>query len=264
VLLTQAELQLDQQQFEQALATLRKLEENTPNHAHALALLGRLYYRLEDWDQLAKMLPKVKKHGRMDAETLARWSQRVHVERLLQAADGNTVDIVWLAIPRAERKAAELREVYFASLIRTGMHEKAEKELASELKRNWNGSLVKLYGLTEAPDNSRQLKRAENWLRTRGEDADLLLATARLCLRVELWGKARSYLETVISIRPSPDVYQVYGHLLSQLGDSAAAADAFRDGLNLVSEDETQFVPLLETGSDPDKSEPPRLESDRG
>jgi HemY protein len=264
VLLTQAELQLDQQQFEQALATLRKLEENTPNHAHALALLGRLYYRLGDWDQLAKMLPKLKKHGRMDTDTLAQWSQRVHIERLLQAADGNTVDIVWLAIPRAERKAPELREVYFASLIRTGMHEKAEKELASELKRNWNGSLVKLYGLTEAPDNSRQLKRAENWLRTRGEDADLLLAAARLCLRVELWGKARSYLETVISIRPSPEVYQVYGHLLAQLGDSAAAADAFRDGLNLVSEDQTQFIPLLETGGDLDKNEPPRLESDRG
>jgi len=262
VLLTQAELQLDQRQYEQALATLRKLEENTPNHAHALALLGRLYYRLEDWEQLSKMLPKLKKYGRMDPGTLAQWSQRVHIERLLQAADGTTVDIVWQAIPRAERKAAALREVYFASLIRTGMHEKAEKELAIELKRNWNGSLVNLYGLAEAPDTSRQLRRAENWLRTRGDDADLLLAAARLCLRVELWGKARSYLETVISIRPSPEVYQVYGHLLAQLGDSDAAADAFRDGLNLVSGSDTQSVPLLGTGNASAKAGPPRLESD--
>jgi len=43
VLLTQAELQLDRQQYEQALATLRRLEENSRNHSHALALLGRLY-----------------------------------------------------------------------------------------------------------------------------------------------------------------------------------------------------------------------------
>ncbi len=262
VLLTQAELQLDQQQFEQALATLRKLEENAPNHAHALALLGRLYYRLEDWDQLAKMLPKLKKHGRMDADTLAQWSQQVHIERLLQAADGNTVDIVWQAIPRSERKTLALREVYFASLIRTGMHEKAETELTHELKRNWNGSLVKLYGLAEAPDTSRQLNRAETWLRTRGEDADLLLAAARLCLRVELWGKARSYLETVISIRPSPEVYQVYGRLLAQLGDSDAAADAYRDGLNLVSDAKMQSVPLLGVETASDIHEPPRLESD--
>ena len=37
VLLTQAELQLDQEQYEQALATLRRLEESSPNHSHALA-----------------------------------------------------------------------------------------------------------------------------------------------------------------------------------------------------------------------------------
>ena len=42
VLLTQAELQLDQKQYEQALATLRKIEENAPKHSHALMLLGRL------------------------------------------------------------------------------------------------------------------------------------------------------------------------------------------------------------------------------
>ena len=45
VLLTQAELQLDQEQYEQALATLRKIEESAPNHSHALMLLGRLYQR---------------------------------------------------------------------------------------------------------------------------------------------------------------------------------------------------------------------------
>ena len=43
VLLTQAELQLEREQYEQALATLRRLEENSPEHSYAIALLGRLY-----------------------------------------------------------------------------------------------------------------------------------------------------------------------------------------------------------------------------
>jgi len=245
VLLTQAELQLDQQQYEQALATLRQIEENTPNHARALALLGRLYYRLEDWEHLAELLPKLKKHARIEPATLSEWALRVHGEKLMQAADGTTVAIVWQAIPRADRKDNSLRDIYFASLVRTGMHEKAEKELAQELKRNWRGTLVNLYGLTEGPDTTRQLKRAESWLQSRGEDAELLLASARLCLRAELWGKARSYLETVIAIRPSPEVFKVYGRLLSQLGDTEAAADAFRDGLNLVSEPAGSDLPRL-------------------
>ena len=263
VLLTQAELQLDQEQYEQALATLRKLEENTPNHARALVLLGRLYYRLEDWSHLGELLPKLKKHARMDPETLADWTLRVHSEKLQQAADGNTVEIAWQAIPRADRKNEALREIYFASLIRTGLHEKAEKELVQDLKRNWRGPLVKLYGLTEGPDTTRQLKRAESWLRTRGEDADLLLASARLCLRAELWGKARSYLETVIGIRPSPEVFKVYGRLLSQLGDTEAAADAFREGLNLVSDSGDSSMLRL-TADQADTPTPPMLEDSSG
>ena len=134
-----------------------------------------------------------------------------------------------------------------------------EKELVLELKRNWRGPLVKLYGLTEGPDATRQLKRAESWLRTRGEDADLLLASARLCLRAELWGKARSYLETVIGIRPSPEVFKVYGRLLSQLGDTEAAADAFREGLNLVSDSGDSSMLRL-TANQADTPKPPRLE----
>ena len=247
VLLTQAELQLDQKQFEQALATLRKLAENTPNHGHALVLLGRVYYRLEDWDHLTELLPKLRKHGRLDANVIDEWAQRVHCEKLLQAADGNTLDIVWQDMPRKERKGDKIREVYFASLIRTGMHDKAEREIAQELKRNWRAPLVELYGRVEGPDPTRQLKRAEGWLRAHGEDAALLLAAARLCLRTELWGKARSYLETVISIRPTPEAYQEYGRLLNHLGDSEAAADAFRDGLNMVSQSATPTVPLIGT-----------------
>jgi HemY protein len=260
VLLTQAELQLDRDQYEQALATLRKLEENAPNHGRALVLLGRLYFQLEDWKNLGKLLPKLKKHARMEPATLEDWLLRVHSEKLMQAADGNTLDITWQAIPKADRKNDALRDTYFASLIRTGMHEKAEKELTKELKRNWRGPLVRLYGLVEGPDVTRQLKRAEAWLRDRGEDAELLLASARLCLRAELWGKARSYLETVIAIRPSPEVFKVYGRLLSQLGDTEAAADAYREGLNLVSESNEFILPLL--GVDPATAVPaqPRLE----
>ena len=263
VLLTQAELQLDQDQYEQALATLRRLEENTPNHSRALVLLGRLYYRLEDWNNLAELLPKLKKHAHLDPETIAEWSLRVHSEKLIQAVDGNTVAIAWQSIPKADRKIEALREIYFASLIRTGMHELAEKELALELKRNWSGPLVKLYGLAEGPDATRQLKRAESWLRSRGEDADLLLASARLCLRAELWGKARSYLETVIAIRPSPEVFKVFGRLLNQLGDTEGAADAYREGLNLVSDSNEQSLPRLEADRPASAPGPRRLEDGR-
>ena len=74
-----------------------------------------------------------------------------------------------------------------------------------------------------------------------------MLTAARLCLRNELWGKARSYLETVISLRPTPEAYQEYGQLLNRLGEGDAAADAFRDGLGLVAESPKTAIPHLKT-----------------
>lgn len=252
VLLTQAELQLDQGQYEQALATLRKLDENAPNHSHALALLGRLYYRLEDWPQLAELLPRLTKHGRLDAHTLEKWSVRVHCELMARAADFAALDEAWKKVPRNLKNNLVLLEAWYTGLIRTEQHDKAEKELAAELKHEWRPALVRLYGLVRATDPVRQLKRAESWLKQYPDDAELLLAAARLCLRNELWGKARSYLDTVVSIRPTPEVYQEFGRLLNQLGDGEGAANAYRAGLSLIAGPDLPAIPhLAGTGGGP-------------
>lgn len=234
VLLTQAEFQLDQGDLEQALATLRRLDENSKDHGHALVLMARLYFRLEDWAALKEILPRVKKHGQVKPETLTKWLVRVHREELDAAADGDALSLAWKAVPKANKSDTSLLEAYYSGLMRVGLHERAEKELTSALKSNWRGPLVRLFGLVEGADASKQLKKAEGWLSNHSEDPDLLLAAARLCLRNELWGKARSYLETVISLRPTPEVYQEYGALLNQMGEADAAADAYKDGLNMV------------------------------
>ena len=246
VLLTQAEFQLDQEQYEQALATLRRIEENSKDHSHALALLGRLYFRLEDWANLAQILPRLEKQGRVKRETLDEWAVRVRTENFANAADGEAVLAEWRSLPRRLKDDVAVLVAYYEALMRVGLHDKAEKDLSAALKVEWRAPLVRLYGRVEGPDASKQLKRAESWLAKRGEDADLLLAAARLCLRNELWGKARSYLETVIALRPSAEAYQEYGRLLTQLGETDAAADAYRDGLGMAARSSLRAIPHLD------------------
>jgi len=249
VLLTQAEFQLDRGQHEQALATLRQLEENSPDHSYALALLGRLYYQLEDWQQLEQVLPRLQKHGRVNKETIDAWTIRVHCENLERADDSDAVLAVWKAVAKRLKNNLSLLDAYFISLMRTGLHDKAEKDLTAALKSNWRGPLARLFGLIQGPDPTKQLSRAEGWLAKHGDDPDLLLAAARLCLRIELWGKARSYLETVISLRPTPEAYQEYGQLLNQLGEGEAAATAYRSGLGMVAGSSRTAIPHLKPDS---------------
>ena len=246
VLLTQAEFQLDRGQNEQALATLRRLDENSKDHAHALALLGRLYFKLEDWDSLAELLPRLRKSSQVKPETLDNWTIRVHKEMLNRAADSDAISETWKGLSRAHKSNAVLLEAYYEGLMRTGQHDRAEKELVATLKSNWYGPLVRLFGLVESGDTTKQLKRAEGWLKKHGDDPDLLLAAARLCLRNELWGKARSYLETVISLRPTPEAYREYGALLNQMGEADAAAAAYRDGLGMLAAEPLTAIPHMD------------------
>ena len=245
VLLTQAEFQLDRNDYERALATLRKIEEGHRDHGYAAELLGRIYYRLGDWDSLAALLPRLGKQRTIRPETLELWSVAVYSAGLQKAATGDEVLAAWKELPRPLRGNVALLDAYYTALIRTGMHEKAEKDLVQELNGEWRTPLVRLYGLVPGKDASRQLKRAETWLASHPDDPELLLAAARLCLRNELWGKARSYLETVLGVKPTPEAYQEYGRLLARLGETDAAADAFRDGLLLVAGSQATALPHL-------------------
>ena len=247
VLLTQAEFQLDRGQNEQALATLRRLEEDSKDHAHALALMARLYFKLEDWDALAEVLPRLRKNTQIKPETLDTWNVRVLKEALDKAADAEVLDQTWKGVARKLRSDVTLLEAYYRGLMRVGLHDRAEKELAAALRSDWRSPLARLFGLVEATDTSKQLKRAEGWLKNHGEDPDLLLAAARLCLRNELWGKARSYLETVLSMRPTPEAYQEYGVLLTQMGEADAAADAYKEGLSMVAAKPLTAIPHIES-----------------
>ena len=247
ILLTQAEFQLDRGQSEQALATLRRLEEDSRNHAHALALMGRLYFKLEDWASLAELLPRLRKNTQLEPETLDRWAIRVHQQALDSAADVEVLDQAWKGVARKLRSDLTLLIAYYEGLVRLGLHDRAEKELAAALRTDWRGPLVRLFGLVEATDTTKQLKRAEGWLKNHGEDPDLLLAAARLCLRNELWGKARSYLETVITMRPTPEAYREYGNLLTQMGETDAAADAYKDGLFMFAAKPLTAIPHIKS-----------------
>jgi len=250
VLITQAELQIDEGEYEQALATLRRLEQNAPGHAQAMQLLGRLYYRLEDWDSLEKLLPKLSRNKNKDPETLLEWQTRVQLEYLRKARDFETLKNLWDSAANELQRRSAIFEAYIEGLMRVDQHDLAEKELLRRLKKEWNGRLAGLFGRVKGSNSVRQLKRAEGWLRDHPEDPDLLLAAARLCLRNELWGQARSYLETTIAIRPTPEAYNEYGQLLARLGEDDASARAYREGLGLVAGGTAPAIPHLQPDKD--------------
>ncbi|MCC5868689.1 MAG: heme biosynthesis protein HemY [Gammaproteobacteria bacterium] len=236
VLLTQAELQLAEGQFEETLATLRRIEDRHSDHPQALRLLARLHEQRGDWHELAALLPRLRRRARLPAAELESLTVNTVSRALAQAdLDDTALERIWRGLPRALRQDPRLLRARARALIKLGQTERCEQELRRALtKQTWDADLVLLYGELESADPVRQLRRAEQWLENRPEDAQLLLSCGRLAIRNELWGKARSYLETSLGILPRADTYQVYGKLMSHLGYPDRAADAYRSGLSLV------------------------------
>ncbi len=245
ILLTQAELQLDAGQHELALANLRKLSQRDPDHPLGLTLLAKVYRALEDWPELEKLLPVLDRTQLPDAEREA-----IAVDTFAALAErrdltAEQLETLIARLPAGLRKQPGIIARQAATLSRLGHGDRAEQLLRKALKRDWNSLLVRAYGRIKGIDNEKQLGRAEAWLKQHPEDAVLLLTAARLCMRVELWGKARSYLETSLAEDPDPEAYELYGRLLTRLGEGDNAALAYRSGLALATNSDGP-VPVLE------------------
>jgi HemY protein len=244
ILLTQAELQLEHEEFERALATLNRIEESHPGHPLALELLIRAHGALGDYDRVIELLPGLK-DARAESSGIAEIATSAF-RRFGTRSDltAEQLDAFWSRLSGALRRMPTMIAVYAEALGRLGRGDTAEKTLRQALKTEWRSELVAAYGQISASEPSKQLKRAEQWLKRHAEDAVLLLTTARLCMAVELWGKARSYLESSIAIAPTAEAYALYGQLLKQLGEDDGAATAFRSGLALVTGRTGEFPAL--------------------
>ena len=257
VLLTQAELQIEHAEFERALATLSRIQEALPNHPVALGLLAKLYQALEDWDRLIALLPRLgdARLGSEELESVAASALEVYTSRPGLAYE--QLETLWGELPPQLRRAPRLMGLHALALGGLGRGSEAEREIRGALKKSWDEELVLAYGRIQSGDAEKQLKRAEGWLKVHPEDGALLLTAARLCMAVELWGKARSYLESSLAMAPRTDAYALYGRLLNQLGEEGNAALAFRSGLGLVTGaiDELPALDVPEAMGDADPAE---------
>lgn len=246
VLLAQAEMQMDDQAFDKALATLGRIREHNPRHGQALKLLAALYWRRKEWRPLVDLLPALRAVPPLPPEKLNRWTTDAFEALLADPSlDEAGVGRLWDEVPKALRRDPRLVLARARALARCGAAAVADAEIRRALRDQWDAGLIRLYGELQLPEVAQQLKNAEVFLRERPEDPDLLLAVGRLSYRNQLWGKARSYLETSLSIRPTAETCEALGQLLQRIGDKEAAAKAFQRGLALRNEADAA-LPRLE------------------
>lgn len=235
--LTQAELQMNQNQTEQAYATLRHLASESPSQDQVKLMMLETSSELKDWQQSLELLQDLEGKGVMPLERIRAKQLEVHAGLLRNAGesgDRERLEREWRAIPKKLQSELYLIEVYVNERLRFEDTGDCEKLLRRVLKKRRDSALVRLYGLVEGEAPDKQLRFAEKLLGPHSRDAVLLLTVGRLARRNGLWGKARSCFEESIEVHAYPETWHELATLLEQEGDHEAASRCYQQGLGLA------------------------------
>jgi HemY protein len=235
VLLTQAQLQIQQGQSAQAMASLSRLYQMEPTHPQVLQLYSAQSASVGDYKQLRALVPALYKHGDMSSDNIDRLAVDAWNDELAshQQNDAIALTTAWKRVPKRLRTQTGMIERYARLLKRANADDQAADVIRDALKNEWSASLVLLFGDLHSDDRTAQLATVEGWLKQYGEQPELLLVAGRLCLRNRLWGRARSYFEASQKNQSRPDALLELGRLFEEINEKEEARSAYRQGLEL-------------------------------
>lgn len=233
--ITQAELQLNQGQYEQALATLKRLHAGSPKNTLIIKLLARLYIELKDWERLIELLPLVRKYRVMSDKECSQWLKEAHQQLLVSAgrsADLNHLKNCWERVPKTLKQDGDIAASYAQQLALCGDTDEAVHLIDRQINHHGsNNQLIDLYGRLQGSEVLTQMVHAEKWLNEEHETPTLFVTLGRLAIANQMWAKARDYLQQGIKQGAGPQAYQLLASVYDELGDTEQAHASYKLGL---------------------------------
>ena len=234
-LTTLADLLVSQGRHEEALEVLKDLSARDSRNLRLLRLKLQAEQALRDWDEALATVGALLKLGGIGPAEAATVRRAAHLGNLNRKAhDRESLAAYWKQLPadmRTEPAVAATAARYHLAL---GATAEAQAIIEQALEREWNPSLVALYGDAAGSDALPQIERAEKWLRLHARDPALLLALGKLCMRQGLWGKAQSYIEASLALEPTHDGHMTLAALMEQIGRPQEAVQHFRRSAELA------------------------------
>jgi len=236
-LMIEAHAALSSGQAAQARELLQALQQDHGRHLAAMELELRASEALEDGEAMEQLSRRLEKYGNLTIEAARDIRRRAHRLALVRFHDTPTRLHEYVqTVPDEE---LELELVLQAA---ERLHQLEQDELAADLVEmglnaaEWSqgaSRLVRLYGMLDCPSHApemlrERIARAEAWLQAHPDCSPLLLSLGNLCVRQQLWGKARSYLEASLALTPSRDAHLALAGLLEQQEEADVAQSHYR------------------------------------
>lgn len=253
VMLARADILLKRGELATACDELEQLYQRHPKHGIVLDLLRQAYYQTGNWTKLNKLLLPLGRNKVLSNEALSVLEQETAQQLLMSIAHSDTnhankmtmLNDTWCSLFTAQIHDPAVIAVYAKCLMELHADHDAEVILKDCLKKQWNEPCLRLVAALSGGDVSKRLITAESWLRDHPHDPVLLLTLGRLCLRNQLWGKARTYFQESLHLAHSVEAYAELGRLCASLSEDELSASYFRQGLLMAAPLPELPMPLM-------------------
>jgi HemY protein len=233
-LVTGAEMWAESRENARALEALDRLHATGSRHVHAARVALSAHAQAGRWLDVLKGVRALAKRNAVHPSLARRL--RVRAQRALlgeRRHDGAALETAWNRVPAAERLMPDLALEAARLLTLAGRGQAAANAIEAALTDSWDSpvhaALLDEYARAPSLPVRLRIERAEAWLAGHPRDAALLRCLGLLCLRDQLWGKAKTYLADSLREDPHPATLLALARLAETLGDDAQAARQYRE-----------------------------------
>lgn len=236
-LMLEAEMMNEARRFDEALLALERLQAKQGRHIAALRLELRARQGAGDWDGVLKLARQLDKRAALPAEVVREVRTQAHLGNIAKRAADQGLLTAYLRTLPAEERGRRVVLAAARALVALGAESEVQKLIEAVLDSasndEWQPDLVAIYGRLTGGEQTARIAKAEAWLRKHPEDARLLKALGRMCLRQRLWGKAQSYLEASLAVHDTQDGHLELARLFDQLERPEEANKHYRASAKL-------------------------------
>jgi HemY protein len=195
-----------------------------------------------------RALEPLRKSGELGAPAFNDLESRVVAAAIVAQPDGASLTGFWSQLPKGQRRLPSAIDAYARQAMRYGQSMAAMDEIESALRREWSPELVATYGGMGSEDLEQRVRRAEAWIDTHPNDPVLLTTVGRMCVRMQLWGKAKPYLERALAIAPSAAAWEALGDVYQGEQQPELAQRCYRNAFALMRGESAESLPEMRLG----------------
>lgn len=229
-LVAAAEMWTEGRENARALEAIESLQSAGGRHIHAARIALAANLQAGRWEEVLKGVRLLAKRHALHEVVAARYKVLAWRALLAQRRhDPSALEAAWNRVPAEDRRIPELALEGARLLNRAGRGRAAGAALEAALEKSWDPRLLDEYAKTYDFPARERIERAAAWLKDHPGDSALLRCLGLLCLREQLWGKARNYLEESLSAKAHPATLLALARLAETVGDEQEAARRYRE-----------------------------------